>query len=200
MKYLPLSAVIAAEAHARHSDYSRIMRNVVRDENCTTSAIHLVDKFGVTDTRATHPKCVTAVKAELEGLLSMDVLCLNNLRNPSSEVNLLGRNINHCVKNVCTKRERMKGRFIVQGQRAAERAVLVHDCGTILLPFLRIIVSLAAVWELEVWSMDIEQTYTSSRPITRDVYVRRDSEFRLPTNIGYHIVRPLNGLDNAGDA
>lgn len=102
----PLSAVVPYEAQPRESDDAILLNNVVRDDSSTTSAISLVHEFGVRDALAAHHECVTAVNAELEGLLCMDVFRIVDRGSLTTKENALCGRIIRSFKNVGTRSER----------------------------------------------------------------------------------------------
>lgn len=62
------------------------------------------------------------------------------------------------------------------------------------------IVSTVAARKIDLWIIDIGLAYTRSGHITRDVYVRTDAAFALPSHIVFQIVQTVYGLPDAGGA
>lgn len=69
LKAFPLSTVLLAATNARDDDYFDLLSIVVRDVEVRKSEINLVEGFLSTELRASLPKSMKAVKAELDGLI-----------------------------------------------------------------------------------------------------------------------------------
>lgn len=99
-KAFSMAVVLPIQTRERNEDYQDLIPTVVRDENSTTSEIHLVDEFTAYDPRAKLAACVAAVQEELNGLLYRDVSRLVDRKYLAPNANLLGGRIISCITNV----------------------------------------------------------------------------------------------------
>lgn len=172
----------------------------MRDDEGGTSAVHLIHAFPVSDSRAASPSSISAVQDNLNGLLSRDVIRLVDRRTFLSKGSHLSGRIIRCLMNVGTSAENFKARFLVQGHRDSEKAVLLHDSATLRQSSIRLILSVASSFRLSVWALYINQTYTISSPTTRQIFIKPDHAFGIDPNIVFQIRHPLHGLAHAEDA
>lgn len=104
------------------------------------------------------------------------------------------------IKNPGTVAAQYKAIYVVQGHRDKEKHMFVHTCATLRHQSLRLILSIAATFSLDVWMRDITQAYVQRNFLSRQVFLRPEPTFDLPEGSLLQVFRPLYGLSDAGYA
>ena len=78
---------------------------------------------------------------------------------------------------------------------------MVHAAKTLKPPLSKLLLALASMLDLDVWSTDVKLVYVqSTEPLQRRVFVKSPyHEFSLGTNESFELLRSLYGLCDAGD-
>jgi hypothetical protein len=88
---------------------------------------------------------------------------------------------------------------VVGGHRDRLKVELVHISSTVRHSDIRLVLALASILGLKVWTAIVRQAYLqAATPLLRDVYVQTDS---LHLNKGeiLRLLTPLYGLSDSGD-
>lgn len=104
------------------------------------------------------------------------------------------------VKNKGTDEGKFKARFDVQGHRDHGKRTFVHVSATVEHKFLRILVSVTATFDLEIWSRDVTQACVQGKVLSRLGYMKPDSSFGLSKGRILRIIRTLYDISHVGDA
>lgn len=162
--------------------------------------IYLTEVLPIEDARGKEPRFDAARKLEVDGLESMGTWKRFDLRNVGKDANVLGSRFALATKNVGSADEKEKARLIVQGHTDREKFNVVHNSTTLHQRSMRIILSIAAMHQFQVWSHDITQAYPQSdSPLLRGVYILPPSELNMPEHTALKLVKPLYGLADSGD-
>jgi hypothetical protein len=105
------------------------------------------------------------------------------------------------IKHAETGETKLKARFIIGGHRDREKPELVHVSTTVKHSSIRMLMAVASIFGLDVWSSDVHQTYLqAATPLLRDLYVKPPQEsIHLRQNELLKLLKPLYGLSDAGD-
>lgn len=83
------------------------------------------------------------------------------------------------MKNIGTKEEQAKDRFVAQGHRDKDKPYMVHDVSTLCSSPMRLILSVAAVKRFRLFSYNIGQDYVQSKEkLSRQIFIRPRKEPR----------------------
>jgi Reverse transcriptase (RNA-dependent DNA polymerase) len=92
-----------------------------------------------------------------------------------------------------------KARFCLGGHRDLMKNLMAHTASTLRQRSVRLLLALAAIFGLEVWSTDVAQAYLQSAvPLQRDIVCKTDA-LELGPNEILKLVLPLYGLSESGD-
>lgn len=102
--------------------------------------------------------------------------------------------------NQGTPHQSYKARFMLQGHPDQEKKLLVRTSSTVRQYSFRVLVRLAAILGLKLWSQAIFQAYMrGAERISQDGFVGNAPQFHLPSFCLLEILRELYGLTEAGD-
>lgn len=117
-----------------------------------------------------------------------------------AKANVLGDPFVLCIKNIGSKSEVYKARYVVQGQRDKEKNWQVHPSTNLRQSSVRLTMSLEAVFEFRIWSYDVTQAYLQADDkLQRLVYIKPTNEFGLKGGQLLQLVQTLYGLSDVGD-
>lgn len=156
------------------------------------------------DPRINDEDFVKAKRREVEGLKRKNVWRVVKCADVPKDANIIGGRFAYTLKNYQTPEEMAKARYVAQGYGDKDKGKIVHDTSTIRPSSIRIILSIAAILLLTLFSHDVTQTYLQSKDkLTRRVYIRvkkKDLEtFGINEDELLELVKPLYGLCGAGD-
>jgi Reverse transcriptase (RNA-dependent DNA polymerase) len=118
----------------------------------------------------------------------------------SDNANILGGRFVFAIKDEGTDKEVWKARFVVQGYRDHLKTSLVHDTATSRQHSSRVLVGLAAIFGVNLFSTDVTQAYLqSAEKLLRDVYIKPMREFSMGPGQLLKLLWPLYGLADSGD-
>lgn len=105
------------------------------------------------------------------------------------------------IKSTVDGKTICKARYVIGGHRDKFKRFIVHSLSTIQPHSVRLLLSLALIFDFEVWSSDVKQAYLQSMAkMYRDVYIRNPTEeFELPAGFVLKLLKPLYGLCDSGD-
>lgn len=78
------------------------------------------------------------------------------------DANIIGERCFLSIKNKDLDKEVNKAKYIVQGHKDIEKGVLVHNSANVKMTSIRILLTLAAIFSLKIWSRDVSQAYLQS--------------------------------------
>lgn len=114
------------------------------------------------DPRLKSRRVIEARRKEIRGLISKNAfLAVSNINLPKDSNVLNGRFVD-ALKNPGTPDEICKSRFVAGGHRDKDKNYFVHRITTLSQTSTRVVVALAAVFNLKVWSHDVTLAYIQS--------------------------------------
>lgn len=162
--------------------------------------IHLTEELTQGDPRALEERFKKAKLSELKGLTEMRVWDIVDEKKVPRDANILGSRMILAIKDPGTSNERAKARLVVQGYKDRDKFNLVHSSTNLQQRSIRIICSIAAIMDFELWSHDITQAYLQSdMPLQRQIFMKPPSDLCLPKEKLLQILKPLYGLAESGD-
>ncbi len=103
------------------------------------------------------------------------------------------------IKHAVDACVRYKARFVLGGHRDREKDFAVHKTVNLKQPSLRMILALATILSLDVWSQAVKKAYLQSgADLQRKIFIR-PNDMNLSRNELIQIVKPLYGLTESGD-
>ena len=152
------------------------------------------------DSRNLSEDALQAKRKEIESLIergTWKVVLREEIPEGSNIIN--GRFV-MSIKDVETNKPYFKARFVAQGHRDKEKSMLVHNTTTVRQSSIRILLSLAACFGFQIWTIDVNNAYLqSASKLMRDVYLKPGKEFEIPCGHLLKLLRPLYGLADSGD-
>lgn len=166
--------------------------------------IHITEVLKSGDPRADSPVFRRAKKLEIDGLKNRKVWKVVHRSEVPADSNVLGGRFVLAVKNIGTKDEKAKARYIAQGHKDKDKPYMVHDTSTLRASSVRVILSVAAVKGFRIFSHDVNQAYVQSKDkLTRKIFVlpkKRDLEMLgVSEDELLELLMPLYGICDAGD-
>jgi hypothetical protein len=162
-------------------DISNVMKGFTTDE-CEFD-INLMETIEITDLRYSSPKAKCAREKEIKGLRDRETWQVVARSDVPKNANILGGRFVMTIKEANTDKEVVKARYVVQGHRDRDKAFLVHNSTNMRQAPTKIIMSIAAIFGLRVWTHDVTQAYTqSSENLMRVVFIdptKDADEFKL---------------------
>ena len=145
-----------------------------------------------------------AIRNELKGLIdrgTYEIVCREEV---PDNANILGGRFVFAIKEKGTAKEKLKAQFVVQGHTDAEKNLLIHNTTTLRQSSVRLLIAIAAICGFRLWSQDVTQAYLqSAEKRMRSVYMKPNKHdrghFHMTEDQLLHLLRPLYGLNDAGD-
>lgn len=103
------------------------------------------------------------------------------------------------IKQLGPTNELYKARFIVQGRKDREKEMIKHISRTVGYKNIRILWTIATIFNLEVRPQDVTKAFIQGHQMQRDVYVKNTAQFKLERGMLLKILKPLYGLSKSGD-
>jgi hypothetical protein len=103
-----------------------------------------------------------AKRKEIQGLIDRATWRVVAKEEVSDSANILGGRFFLAIKDAGTDKEVWKARFVVQGYRDHLKISLVHDTATYRQHSSRVLVGLAAIFDINLFSTDTTQAYLQS--------------------------------------
>ena len=164
------------------------------------SLIYLNEILQPGDPREQSPEFQKAIRIEIQGLIDNKVFEVVDKNTVPLGANIFGGRFVLSIKNKHTPDEKEKARFVAQGHRDKEKDRLIHPTTTLRHRSVRIIVALAVMYQMDLWTQDISQAYLQSEDkLSRDVYLRPTPHFNLSAESLMHLLKSIYGLTDAGD-
>lgn len=145
-----------------------------------------------------------AKQIEVEGLKKRRIWSVVNKKDVDENANILGGRFVLTLKNLGTPNETPKVRFVAQSYNDREKTSMVHDASTLRFSSIRVVISVANILGVRLFSHDVTQAYLQSREkLSRKVYIQPKTEdlatFGLKDGDLLELQKPLYGLCDAGD-
>ena len=200
VKQFNISSVLPIAPQSNDADLKHDMEMIDKQEAANVYPTYVTEVIKKSDTRYKSKESKDAIQLEITRLLNRKAFAFVNEKEIPPESNILGGRIILAIKNPNTPTERYKARFIVQGHKDREKEFLIHTSKTIRYKNIRLILTISAAMNFEVWSQDVTQAYIQGENLSRTVYVRPTPDFELPENSLLKLLKPLYGLSESGDA
>jgi hypothetical protein len=84
---------------------------------------------------------------------------------------------------------KLKTRIVLNGKEDKERTDLRKDTQAASFTSIRVLLSLAAIFHLEIASIDIKGSYLQSGRCQRDIYVRPPNEWRQARGVAWKLLK-----------
>ncbi len=160
--------------------------------------IHITEVINPGDPR--YENFEEAIKKEIDGLIkngTWKVVCYDET--PKDACVLSGRFV-LAIKDEGTDKEIYKARFVVRGHRDKLKKYLVHDISVIKQQGIKMLIGIASIFGLRLFSSDVIQSYIQSlENLQRKVLIKPTKEFNLKPNELLELLKPLYGLAESGD-
>lgn len=171
------------------------------DEVTSTSAVNYTKVLSPRDvTDETIEEFRQAISDEMNGLFEQKTFKKVLKENIPEGANVLRSRFVFAIKDVGTPSERKKARLVAMGHTDKMKRLVLSDAPTLMRYALRILISVAVMYDLELYSRDVKQAYLQSEtPMQRDIYIypprgqRKDEEKYL-----YLLQKPLYGITESG--
>eukprot|EP00168_Porphyra_purpurea_P016741 TRINITY_DN552_c0_g1_i1.p1 TRINITY_DN552_c0_g1~~TRINITY_DN552_c0_g1_i1.p1 ORF type:complete len:862 (-),score=144.43 TRINITY_DN552_c0_g1_i1:471-2858(-) len=166
--------------------------------------IHLTTVIPPGDPRLKTARFEEAARKETAGLQDRGTFSAVLEGDLPPSANVIGGRFVYTLKNVGTKEELAKARFVAQGHRDQAKLFVVHNLATMRQRSTRLLVSTAAVHGWRLFAHDITQAYLQSKDkFDRVLYLRPRVADRHLFNLAegelLRVDLPLYGVCDAGD-
>ena len=166
----------------------------------TIPDVAITETLGFRDPRQYSPAFEEAKRVELEGLIQRKAFTVVDKRDVPRDANILGSRFVLAVKEPGTPQEKCKARLVVQGHTDYEKDILVHASPNVRQSSVRVLVSVASIQKMRLWSQDVNQAYLQAEePLQRTIFLRPPKEMKLPPEKLLLLKKPLYGLSDSGD-
>lgn len=125
--------------------------------------IHITEVLKHGDLRADTAIFSRSKRLEMDGLNIRNVCKFVHKSEVPAYSNVLGGIFVLAVMNIETKNEKAKARYISQGHNDKDKPYMVHDTSTMRASSVRIILSVASVKGLRIFSHDVNRAYVQSK-------------------------------------
>lgn len=163
--------------------------------------IHLTEILHPTDLRASSPEMNEAKKAKIKGLLKRGTFKIILKRDVPKNGNILPGRFVLAIKSLVDRKIKFKARYVIGGHRDKLREYLIHSSNSTQPQSVRILLSLAALLDFELWGDDVKQAYLQSmKKLNREIFIYEAvPDFELEPEECLQLLKPLYGLCDSGD-
>ena len=141
------------------------------------------------------PRFTESARDEIQGLLSRGSFKIDSKENIPENSIVVKSRVHHVIKKNENGNKKYKTRLVIQGHKDPDKGSIVTEAPTVLPSSLRLLLSIAAMCDFEVWSRDVKQAFIqSSFPIDREIYIKPPKKPNLMAMIGEREDRYLMAL------
>jgi hypothetical protein len=149
------------------------------------------------DPRASSREMKEAISKEVHGLISRDTFKIVP-RSAVDGVNVVPSRFVLAIKHEDSS-DKYKARLCLGGHKDVLKSKMVHTATTLSQTSTRLILALAAIFEFDIWTTDVDQAYLqSAATLQKDIYLTTDA-IELGAEELLQLVLPLYGLSESGD-
>ena len=169
--------------------------------NVRASAIQVTEIIDKDDPRASSTEMNNAIKEEVRDLLRRGTFKVVLKEELPDGANALTARFVLAIKSNADGKIKYKARYVIGGHRDKLKHYMVHGAQTLQASSARLLLSLAAAFDFEVWTSDVKLAYLqSTKPLERRVFIKNPApEFEIHPSECFELLRPLYGLCDAGD-
>ena len=184
--------VVAVKPYNAGSTLLAAVKELAQDYAAKVNVIEIV--HDPSDQRFEEPK-----KKEIQGLIERGAFKIVPKESVPHGANLLKGRFVLAIKDPGTKDQRFKARFVIQGHKDQEKQNMVTEAPTVLRHSVRLLLSLASMLDLEVWTRDITQAYIQSMSdLLRDVYLIPPPNLGIAKDKIIQVMKPHYGITESG--
>lgn len=122
-----------------------------------------------------------------------------DIRTLSRSANIISSHHFFEVKNTGTRDSlKLKCRLVPHGNRDKDKDKVRKDSATAQFCVIRIVLSIAALFNFPIASIDIKSAYLQGGTLPRDVYMRPPKGWSQPWHVVWKLLRPAYGLTESG--
>ena len=184
-----------------HSFLMELKRNLRRHGSREVDDMLLTEVISEKDPRAEHAEMYEARRAEIRNLMERGTFKVIPRESVPPGANVLPGRFVLAIKSLDTGKVKYKARYVVGGHRDRFKHMMVHSASTLQPQSVRLLLTLAAIHDFDVWTSDVKQAYLqSSEPISREIFIQKPAaEFGLQPHQCLQLIKPLYGLCESGD-
>lgn len=150
------------------------------------------------DPRYSSPEMLEATRAEMVNLIKRGTFSLVVLPDDHRE-NVIPTKFVLALKHTTTGEITHKARFVLGGHRDRMKSSMVHTASTMTQTSVRLLLALAAAFNLDVWTEDVQQAFLQSASnLQPRIFIKPDM-LQLGHNEFLQLLLPLYGITEAGD-
>eukprot|EP00171_Calliarthron_tuberculosum_P005221 IDg5221t1 len=140
-----------------------------------------------------------AIRKEILGLIERKTFKIVLKEEAGDNPNIVPARFILAVKHDHDGSTLFKARFVMGGHRDREKHLAVHKTTNMKQSSLRMILALATILGLDVWSIDIKQAYLQSgSDLQRKIFINPKEMILGPEEL-IQVIKPLYGLTESGD-
>jgi hypothetical protein len=149
------------------------------------------------DPRASSAPMRAAIRKEITGLISRGTFKLVMIPDTARKNSVLSRFV-LAIKHE-DGREVYKARLCLGGHRDFLKHNMVHTATTLSQTSTRLILAIAAIFDFDVWTTDVQQAYLQSAEfLQKEIFLKTDA-LELGQDEFMQLILPLYGLSESGD-
>lgn len=137
------------------------------------AAVHITKVIPAADPLVQTARFQKAARKEVAGLYERGAFRVVKMADVPAGANIISGRFVYTLKNVGSKDEMAKGRYVAQGQSDQAKPFVVHNLATLRQRSTRLLVSTSAILGIRVFAHDITQAYLQSEELfARELYLR----------------------------
>lgn len=180
---------------------SNISRSFSYFKSPTENDCFLTEIIDPRDPRARSMKMVAAKKDEVRNLLKRGTFKGMLKEDIPPDGNVLPGRFVLSIKSTEDQEIKFKARYVIGDHRDKLKDLMVHTSTTLQTASVRLLLPLAAIFGLDVWTSDVRQAYLQAAvPLVRDIYRKNPAaEFELSSEQFLQLLKPLYGQCESED-